>query len=117
MTSAGVLSPEALVVGAGQAVLDASLMPSGNGQAATARPPRPRIPGMPFARLVPGRAWGARRAPRRRANAAVATMTSLVQPDDVAVVDDRGVRYALRRGECRASAGRQESSPSQCPCA
>jgi hypothetical protein len=51
-TSAGMLSPEALVVGAGQAVLDASLTPSGNGQPASAEPHRLLIPGNPFARLV-----------------------------------------------------------------
>jgi len=94
-TSAGVLFPEALVAGAGHAVLDASLMPSGNGEPATARPRRLLGPGMPFARLVPGRARAARRARRRRADAAVATMRSLAGSDDVTVVDDRGARYVL----------------------
>ena len=90
-TSAGVLFPEALVVGADHAVLDASLMPAGNGQPATARPRRLLVPGMPFARLVPRRA----RAVRRRADA---TMRSLARPDDVTVIDDRGARYALHPG-------------------
>jgi hypothetical protein len=98
-TSAGVLFPEALIVGAGHAVLDASLMPSGNGQPAAARPRRLLLPGMPFARLVPRRrAKAARLARRRRADADVATMRALARPDDVTVVDDRDVRYALRPG-------------------
>src|SRR5579859_3360467 len=75
-TSTGVLVPEALVVGSGHAVLDACLMPSGNGEPATARPRRLLAPGMPLARLVPGRARATRRARRRRADAAVAAMRS-----------------------------------------
>jgi antitoxin (DNA-binding transcriptional repressor) of toxin-antitoxin stability system len=94
-TSAGVLFPEALVVGAGHAVLDASLLPAGNGEPAAARPRRLLAPGMPFARLVPGRARATRGARRRRADAAVATMTSLARPDDVTIIDDQGARYAL----------------------
>jgi hypothetical protein len=39
-TSVGLLLPEALVAGAGHAMVDASLMPSGNGEPATARPRR-----------------------------------------------------------------------------
>jgi hypothetical protein len=94
-TSAGLLSPEALVVGAGHSVLDASLVPSMNDEPATAKPRRPLIPGMPFARLARGRARANRRAHRRRADAAVATMRSLTGSDDVAVIDDREARYAL----------------------
>jgi hypothetical protein len=94
-TSTGVLFPEALVVGAGHAVLDVSLMPAGNGEPATARPRRLLAPTMPFARLVPGHARATRRARRRRAAAAVATMRSLARPDDVTVIDDRRGRYAL----------------------
>lgn len=97
-TSAGVLFPEALVVGAGHAWLDASLMPSGNGEPATARPRRLLVPGMPFARLVPGRARTTRQARRRHADAAVATMRSLARPDDLTVIDDRGAWYALHPG-------------------
>ena len=97
-TSAGLLFPEALVVGAGDAVLDASLMPSGNGEPATARPRRLLVPGMPFARVAARRARPARRARRRRADAAVATMRSLARPDDITVIDDRGARYALHPG-------------------
>ncbi len=59
-TSAGVLSPEALVAGAGHAVLYGSLVPSGNGLP-VARPRRLPIRGMPFA------GW----ARRRGAKAAV----------------------------------------------
>lgn len=96
-TSAGLLVPEVLIVGTGHAALYASLMPSGNGQRAAARPRRLPVPGMPLARLVPRRrAKAARRARRRRADAAVATMRALARPDDVTVVDDHGARYALR---------------------
>lgn len=35
------------------------------------------------------------RAPRGRADAAVATLRSLARPDEVTVIDDRGARYAL----------------------
>lgn len=96
-TFAGVLFPETLLVGAGHAVLDASLMPSGNGQPAAARPRRLLVPGMPFARLVSRRRARTARLMRRRcADAAVATMRALARLDDVTVVDDRGARYALR---------------------
>ncbi len=95
-TSAGKLHPQTLLVSAGDAVLDASLMPAGNGQPGP-RPRRLPVPGMPFARLVPrGRARTARLARRRRAAAAVATMRALTYPDDVTIVDDQGARYALR---------------------
>jgi hypothetical protein len=94
-TPAGVLFPEALVVGAGHAVLDVALMPSGNGEPATARPRRMLVPAMPFARLVPGRARATRRARRRRADVAVAVMRSLGRSDDLTVIDDLGARYAL----------------------
>jgi len=100
-TSAGVLSPEALVAGPGYAVLDASLMPSENTQSA-ARPRRLLVRGMPFARLVPRRARAARRAHRRRADAAVATMRSL---SDVTVIDDRDARYALHPGGASGKRG------------
>jgi len=104
-TSVGVLLPEALVVGAGHAVLDASLMPSGNGEPAITRPRRLLVPGMPFARLVPRRARAARRAHRRRADAAVAAMRSLARPDDVAVIDDQGAPYALHPSEMSGKHG------------
>ncbi len=94
-TSAGALFPEALIVGAGHAVLDASLMPAGSGGLATARPRRLLVPGMPFPRLVPGRARAIRRSRRRRADAAVATMRSLAGADEVTVFDEQGARYAL----------------------
>lgn len=94
-TAAGVLFPEALVADADHAVLDASLMPSGNGEPAAARPRRLPVPAMPLARFVPGRARAIRRARRRRADAAVTAMRSLARPDDLTVIDDRGARYAL----------------------
>jgi len=94
-TSAGMLFPQALVVGAGYAALDASLMPSRNGQPASARRRRLPAPGMPFARL----------ARRRRAKAAVATMRALARFEDVTVVDDRGARYALRCGTMSGTQG------------
>jgi hypothetical protein len=93
-TSVGLLLPEALVAGAGHAILDASLMPSDNGEPTTARPGRLIVPGT-FARLVPRRARAARRDHRRRADAAVATVRSLTRPHDVTVIDDRGASYAL----------------------
>lgn len=85
-TAAGVLVPEMLVAGTGHATLHASLIPSGNGQPAAARPRRWPAPGRPFAR------W----ARRRRAKAAVATMRALARLDDVTVVDDREATYAFR---------------------
>jgi hypothetical protein len=97
-TSGGLLFPEALVVGDGHAVLEASLVPSGNGEPVTARPRWPLVPGMRLARLVPRRARAARRTRRRRADAAVAAMRSMVRPDEVTVIDDRGARYALHPG-------------------
>jgi len=90
-TSAGLLFPEVLVVGAGHAVLDASLMSSGTGGPAAARARRLLVSGMPLARLVPGRARAARRA-------AVAAVGSLAGPGDRTVIDDRGARYALHPG-------------------
>jgi hypothetical protein len=96
-TSVGLLLPEALVASAGHAMLDASLIPSGNGVPATVRPRRLLVPGT-FTRLVPGRARAARREHRRRADAAVATVRSLTRPDDVTVTDDRGAQYALHSG-------------------
>ena len=90
-TSAGLLFPEVLVVGAGHAVLDASLMSSGTGEPAAARARRLLVSGMPLARLVPGRARAARRA-------AVAAVGSLAGPGDRTVIDDRGARYALHPG-------------------
>ena len=90
-TSAGLLFPEVLVVGAGHAVLDASLMSSGTGEPAAARARRLLVSGMPLARLVPGRARASRRA-------AVAALGSLARPGDLTVIDDRGARYALHPG-------------------
>ncbi len=104
-TSAGVLFPEALVVGPDHAALDACLMPSGNGGLATAGPRRLLAPGMPFARLVQGRARAARGARRRRADAAVATMWSLARADDVTVTDERGARYALHPQQISGTRG------------
>ncbi len=87
-TSAGMLFPQALVVGAGYAALDASLMPPRNGQPAPARRRRLPAPGLPFARL----------ARRRRAKADLATMSAQATMTalDVTVADDRGASYALR---------------------
>jgi hypothetical protein len=92
-TSAGVLLPQAVVVGGGHATLYASLMPStsrpSQGQAALGPPPR-----MPLARW----AWRRRitRVRRRQADAAVTALRTLAGPDEVTVVDDRGANYALR---------------------
>ena len=90
-TSAGLLFPDVLVAGAGHAVLDASLMPSGTGESAAARARRLLVSGVPLARLVPGRARATRRA-------AVAALGSLARPGDLTVIDDRGARYALHPG-------------------
>jgi hypothetical protein len=93
-TSTGVLLPEVLVVGAGHATLDASLMPAGKGQPAVGGPGRVPAAGMPFTRWA--RRRQSRRARRRRADAAMATLRALVRPDELTVVDDRAVRYTLR---------------------
>ena len=93
-TSAGVLLPEAVVVGASHALLYASVMPGAGqpprGQAAAPGPP----PRMPLARW----AWRRRmmRTRRRSADAAMMTLTTLAGPDEITVVDDRGAGYALR---------------------
>jgi len=90
-TSAGVLFPEALVVGAGHAALYASLIPSGSGEHAAARQRLMPAPAMPFGR------WSRRRSRRRRADAGVATMRALAGwTGPATIVDDRGARYALR---------------------
>jgi hypothetical protein len=92
-TSAGVLLPQAVVVGASHALLYASLMPGtsrpSQGQAVLGPPPR-----MPLARW----AWRRRitRVRRRQADAAVTALRTLAGPDEVTVVDDRGANYALR---------------------
>lgn len=92
-TSAGVLLPEAVVIGASHALLYASLMPGTGqtppGQAAPGPPPR-----MPLARW----AWSRRitRTRRKSADAAVTTMRTLAGPNEITVVDDRGAGYALR---------------------
>lgn len=93
-TSAGVLFPQALIAGPVNAVLHASLTPSGNGMPAAAEPHSLRAPGMPLARWV--RRRQARRARRRRADTAVTAMRTLGRHDEIAVTDDKGVRYALR---------------------
>ena len=95
-TSVGILSPETLVVGAGHAVLHASLMPSEVRQFAAAGPRRLPAPGMLLARWT--RRTQSQRIRRRRADAALATLRALTQTDDIAVADDQGVRYALRGG-------------------
>lgn len=85
-TTAGVLYPEMLAAGTDRATLHACLTPAADRQPAPARPRRLPVPGMPFAH------WGR----RRHARAAAARMRALTQFDDLAVVDDRGARYALR---------------------
>jgi hypothetical protein len=91
-TSAGLLLPEALVVGAGHATLHASLTPPGNGQPAAGRQRRVPAPGMLFAR------WARRGKVKRamQADAAMTTMRTLFQANELAVIDDQGVRYTLR---------------------
>jgi hypothetical protein len=94
-TAAGVLFPEALIVGPDYTALHASLTPSGNGQPGAARPRRLSAPAVMFGRWA--RRRQAQRARRRNADAAVANMKALVHGlDEVSVVDDRGTRYALR---------------------
>jgi hypothetical protein len=96
-TAAGILFPEALVVGPGHTTLYASLTPSDNGQPAAARPRRLSASGVLFGR------W----ARRKRADAAVATMTALVGSlDEVTVVDNRGTRYTLRAEGMSGQSGR-----------
>jgi hypothetical protein len=94
-TAAGVLFPEALVVGPGGAALHASLTPSDNGQPAADRPRRLSASGALFGR------W----ARRRRARAAA--MTALARGlDEVTVVDNRGTRYTLRAEGMSGRSGR-----------
>jgi hypothetical protein len=105
-TSVGVLSPEALVVGADHAMLHASLMPSENRQLAAARPSRLLAPLTLFTRRA--RRKQSQHVRRRNADAAVATLRDLAQSDDIAVADDRGVRYALRPAGMSAKVGTPE---------
>lgn len=104
-TAAGVLFPEALVVGSDHTALYASLTPSDNGQPGAGRPRRLSAPAVPFGRWARRRL--AQRARRRRADAAVASMRALVGGlDEVTVVDDRGARYALRSEGMSGKSGR-----------
>jgi hypothetical protein len=95
-TSAGVLLPEAVVVGADHATLYASVMPGDGqpspGQAASGPPPQVRLARWAWRRRLPR----VQRASRRYAEAARTTMRTLAQPDEVTVVDDGGADYALR---------------------
>ena len=95
-TPAGVLLPEILIAGAGQAVLHGSLTLSGNGQPAGAAPRR-RVPapGVLLARLVPRRNTRATRDRRAEARTAMESMRALT---NVTIVDDREAQYALRGG-------------------
>jgi hypothetical protein len=105
-TSAGELFPEALIAGPGDAVLHASLTPSGNGLPAAAEPHSLPAPGTPLARWVRRRTT--RRARRRRADAAVTVLRTLGRHDEIAVADDKGVRYALRPEGMSGRHGRAE---------
>jgi hypothetical protein len=95
-TVAGVLFPEALVVGPGRAALHASWTPSGNGQPTADRPRREPASGALFGR------W----ARRRRADAAAAMTTLARGLDDVTVADNRGTRYTLRAEGMSGRSGR-----------
>jgi hypothetical protein len=95
-TPGGVLVPEILIAGASQAILHGSLTLAGNAQI-TGAVPRRRVPGPGalLARLVPRRNTRAIRDRRAKASAAMESMRALA---GVAIVDDRGARYALRGG-------------------
>jgi hypothetical protein len=101
-TAAGVLTPEALIVGPDQAVIYASLTPADGAAPGTPKPrpgtPRPRrlpAPARPFAR------W----ARRRRARAAIGTIRAVAGwAGAVSVVDSSGRAYALR---ARGMSGRR----------
>jgi hypothetical protein len=85
-TSAGALMPEAVIAGAGHAVLYASLTPPEADVPSVPRPRRMPAPARPFAR------W----ARRRRASAVARTIRAVVgSVDEVSVVDSRGTAYAL----------------------
>jgi hypothetical protein len=103
-----VLSPETVVVGADHAMLHASLMPSENRQLAAAMPSRLPAPLMLFTRRA--RRKQSRQARRRNADAAVATLRALAQSADIAVADDRGVRYALHPAGTSAKVARPEKA-------
>jgi hypothetical protein len=96
-TPAGVLVPEILIAGAGQAVLYGSLTLSGNGQltAPVARR-RAAVPGPLLARLVPRRNSAALRQYIAEYEVASARMRGLL--GSMTIVDDRGAQYALGGG-------------------
>jgi len=95
-TPGGVLLPEILIAGAGQAILHGSLTLSENGQPMAPVPPRRVLgPGTLLARLVP-RLSRSTRALRERRGKAMAALTSM--HTGVTIADDHGARYALRGG-------------------
>lgn len=89
-TRAGVLLPEVLIASDGWAVLHGSLSLSGATRRAAATPRPPALSPGALARLVPGRKA---RVARGRAEAAMEGVRALV--GGIAIVDDRGTRYAL----------------------
>jgi hypothetical protein len=102
-TPAGMLLPQILIAGSGQAILHGSLTLPENGQLAAAVPRR-RVPapGALLARLVPRRNARATRARRAEARAAMENIRALTR---VTVVDDHGARYALRGGGASGKRG------------
>ncbi len=90
-TSAGLLFPEVLVVGAGHAVLDASLMPQGTSEPAPLGHVGCWYPECRWPAWCPG-------APERPAGRPWRLWGRLLGPGDLTVIDDRGARYALHPG-------------------
>jgi len=106
-TPDGVLLPELLIAGTDQAVLHGSVLP-GNGQLMAAVPRRRvRGPGALLARLVPRISGDARAIRDRRAKARAAMRSTRSILTGFTIVDDRGVRYALRGGR---GSGRAEEA-------
>ncbi len=108
-TPAGVLVPEILIAGAGQAVLYGSLTLSGNGQltAPVARR-RVAVPGALLARLIPRRNAAAIRQYIAEHEVASARMRGLL--GSTTIVDDRGAQYALRGGGSSGKRGAPDRS-------
>jgi hypothetical protein len=108
-TRAGVLLPEVLIAGAGQATLHGSLSHGALSRSGTGRHPaavpRRRAPsrGELLARLVPGRNPVAARVRAEAGAAAVESVQALTS--SVTIVDDGGARYVLSEADASAEVG------------
>jgi hypothetical protein len=104
-TPGGVLLPEVLIAGAGQAILHGSLTLSENGQLMAPVPPRRVLgPGALLTRLVPRLSRNTRALRERQVKAMAAIRNAYT---GVTIADDHGTRYAIRGGR---GSGRAEGS-------